>query len=962
MDRRLGQLKGYTQRLRAARVPGSDPGSVDSAYDEFARVMHEASDAVEAVVLATYNSSRPADRSRRARNGSVAETVERLESMSIAQGGTAVDGDMDILKASFSTLGLGGPVAPTGLSYEDRARHNRDSGASNGPVYNDSSLAVIRDWRAVLVKLLQSHRSSLVATTQAYKRDAPAELTERALGDPDYRAGMIQEMRTRKAPLASSSTVVSPAHWSLYERRFRHYDTVKETIMHVDRLLTMAAPGAEKMDKVNNVRDYIISPRGNAVLEFENTGALDTPLLRFRVSSHMLAETSPIFEAVFGGQFSHPRILDRDLRELDGQVPREPPRSVTCADGSCVRLYSMPQLEPNKEEALTILLYAAHMQNDKVPREVSFAQFIAIAEVCMRYRCTSPVELMVEHRWLPAWMHKATEQQPDGILLISYAFGLRRLFTRMSKTAVLNIVDEEELRAKPWPKAIKDKVWAVRSAKLAQVHCTCVGAVQEYFRPPARPSSDTGHTARLSHGNDPTRGSFMSEASSYLPQPPLPSYVSLMSLTSAPRCPRGDHWCDATSLGWLLLVLNELQLAWTVVNPSVLPCAQGQQSQPPRSLAQLLDVLRSIPSPRHPPHSGSTVCDPAPALRAAANDVYNSISGLTLFDVDGKRHGWGLSKHRLNEPQTIRNVSLGKLSRLSLGGSNIQHDVVAPAQAPTQDTRGLTHVYTEDLMPGNGSDQDTAVGQDQQVQQGRIPKDMQWPRSPIVFAPDEALFLRIMRGAETFDDLHALALVSPASYAAFKNNELALMRPLVGAWRRRTLSALAGGPALPQDLLPREFARLDDLQARSEEQMARKQPPDPSPAPPLSRHQSTEDDALAEAAQLESSWSSDTEEGYEAGASDGREGEDDREMTEDEARLILWPEQPAASCYRLTSGYLANGQMTAPPARGAVDREDSDDKFLAQDLSRLPEEKSLAVLGDKTLGVDLDRRKFITSA
>lgn len=386
MDGKLGRLKGCTQQLRAARVPGSDPGSVDRAYEEFARVRDEASAVVEAL-LAAHNSSTAASRSRRARNGSVAETVERLESMRMLHGSTVPDGDMDSLKASFSTLGLGDSLTPPGSSCGDMARCNGDVGASNGPLQIDSSLAVIRDWRAVLVQLLQSHRKSLAATIQAYDKEAPTEVSERALDDLDYRAGMIQEIRTRNSPLPHNAAVVSPAYWPLYERRFQHYDMVKETIMHLDRLLMMAAPVAEKRGQKANVRDYVIAPRGNAVLEFANTGAFKMPLLRFRVSSHMLAETSPIFEAVFGGQFSHPRILDRDLRELDGQVPREPPRSVTCTDGSCVKLYSMPQLEPNREEALTILLYAAHLQNDKVPRDVSFAQFTAIAEVCLKYQC-----------------------------------------------------------------------------------------------------------------------------------------------------------------------------------------------------------------------------------------------------------------------------------------------------------------------------------------------------------------------------------------------------------------------------------------------------------------------------------------------------------------------------------------------------------------------------------------------
>lgn len=976
VEGRLRQLKAHTQRLRAARVPGSDPGSVDSAYEEFARIRDEAAGAVGSL-LAAHNSSRAASRSRRARNGSVAETVERLESMKIVRGNTTADGDMDVLKASFSTLGLGdsSPLS-AGLGYEDKARYTADSVPSSGPVQNHPSLAAVRDWRAVLVKLLQSHRRSLAETIQAYDKDAPLEVTEKALDDPDYRAGMIQKIRERKSPLPSNVPATWPASWPWHERRFRHYDAVKETIMQVDRQLMMAAGGDGKREK-KAVRDYVIAPRGNAVLEFANTGGFDTPLLRFRVSSHMLAETSPIFEAVFGGQFSHPRILDRDLRELDGQVPREPPRSVTCADGSSVKLYSMPQLEHNKEEALTILLYAAHMQNDKVPREVSFTQLIAIAEVCLKYQCTSPLELFVEHRWLPAWLHKATEHQPDGILLISYAFGLRRLFIRMSKTAILNIVDEEELRAKPWPHAMKEKIWAVRNAKLAQVYTACVSAVQEYFRPPGQASSEDGAGAShrghrvgagLSPSDDQPRTSSLLRASSYFASPQLPSYVPLFSLTSTPRCPKGDHWCDATSLGWLLLVLNELQLVWAIVNPSALPDAQSQERQPPRSLAQLLDVLRSVPSPPHSVHSGgSAVCDPAPAFRAAVNDVYNSISGLTLFEVDGKRHGWGLSKHKLNEPQTMQNVSLGKLSKLSLDGLSVQDEAVAPAPAPNEDTRGLLQMDTDDWSHESSTEADTLRGEGQEAEEDYTADDTRWnqPSAPRAFEPDEALCLRIMRHAETFDDLHSLALASRAFYAVFKKNELALMRPLIGAWRRQTLSALAGGPAQPQDLLPQELARLEGLQTRSEET---KQNGRPSPPAPLISHQSMEEDSLAEAAQLESSCSPDVEGGSADGDNSGvggeGEGEDEepREMTEEEAGRILWPDQPARPDRSKVGRYPAKGKAAEPPAWAAVAREDSGEKFLAGDLSLLTEDKSLAVLGDKSLGEDLDRRKGITSS
>lgn len=69
----------------------------------------------------------------------------------------------------------------------------------------------------------------------------------------------------------------------------------------------------------------------------------------------------------------------------------------------------------------------------------------------------------------------------------------------------------------------------------------------------------------------------------------------------------------------------------------------------PRSLAQMIDVLRRIPSPAFPVPPG--VCGPAPSFRAAINDIYDSIVGLTLYEISGKSHGWALSKHQMHEPQ-----------------------------------------------------------------------------------------------------------------------------------------------------------------------------------------------------------------------------------------------------------------------------------------------------------------------
>lgn len=153
-------------------------------------------------------------------------------------------------------------------------------------------------------------------------------------------------------------------------------------------------------------RHITIAPRGDAILEFANEDVQDADgVLRFRVSSYMLSEISPYFARLFS---HHAHNMDPSCSpSLTHQ-----PRTVVLPGGFEARLYSMPEPEPNRYNALSILFHAAHMQTDKVPRTVSFEQFVAVAEVCLRYECTSPLEGFVEHLWLPAWVHMAATILP----------------------------------------------------------------------------------------------------------------------------------------------------------------------------------------------------------------------------------------------------------------------------------------------------------------------------------------------------------------------------------------------------------------------------------------------------------------------------------------------------------------------------------------------------------------------
>lgn len=516
------QLRGYAQRLRAAWSPGNDPWHVDGAFEEYAGMQRAAMNLVRVLVAypaevdpAQHQQQQQQQRQGRgearrrsfgggARHGvgsSVEETVERLEMLSIGgragAGHGGDDGGVDTLGASLGAMGLseeGSSRGPAGLG--------RQKGAAN-----EGWLRTIREWRAAVQRLFDSHRTSLAVTYQVCEKGVSAQAAERILSDVAFRAECIRRMRNA---LNYEAFTTEPAFWPRYEERFRNYDCLKKALKEIDRLVRwerdggLAGGGEDDKGDSRPVREYTIAPRGDAILEFTNTGdAKDepgtTPVLRFRVSSHMLAETSPFFARLFSenlvatsfssrdddGDDDGDAIIKNNNSPSDRRTPclppclspsyhhhnnnhhshnttgyhHCPPRAVACADGARANLYSLPHAERNEHDALEILLHAAHAHTraDQVPRAVGLAQFAALAAACLRYACTAPLEVFVEHLWLPAWVHEAAGSRPDELVLISYVFGLRRLFARVSKTAVLNVVDEEELAGKEWPQRVRDR-------------------------------------------------------------------------------------------------------------------------------------------------------------------------------------------------------------------------------------------------------------------------------------------------------------------------------------------------------------------------------------------------------------------------------------------------------------------------------------------------------------------------
>lgn len=81
-----------------------------------------------------------------------------------------------------------------------------------------------------------------------------------------------------------------------------------------------------------------------------------------------------------------------------------------------------------------------------------------------------------------------------------------------------------------------------------------------------------------------------------------------------------------------------------------------------------IDSMASPPPPMDGYHDDNYyggVCDYATAFRSAINDVYNSVPGLTLYDVAG-RHGWGLSLRKHDQPQASKQAISIVVSCLSV--------------------------------------------------------------------------------------------------------------------------------------------------------------------------------------------------------------------------------------------------------------------------------------------------------
>ncbi|KAI9763867.1 MAG: hypothetical protein M1840_009051 [Geoglossum simile] len=349
-----------------------------------------------------------------------------------------------------------------------------------------------------------------------------------------------------------------------------------------------------------NIYESKIDPDGDIILDFAS-GDTNYSRLQFQVSSHMLSKASPLFALALRISPSRANFSNTPHSQLPVIPPvRVPTKSAT--------MIFMPQKEHNIS-ALAIVLYAAHMRNEKVPRSITFRELVEVSRVSQQYQCIGPVSLFVELLWLPQWQEWIRHPGYGDFLLISYVFGHARIFETASKRVILQLRgDPDVMEDHMLPKHVRERLRQVRAAILARILDCCKKTVRQYLPPPPpfEPNRPDGTDSNASSSR----------------------WVANSSLESKLRCPRINRQCDANNLGWLMLILNELGILGNVMDPG-LNLAEGSWYL--ESLGGLIANLCAVPSAAKI-HDGD--CDYAPAFRSKICEIFNSIKGLDLSEVN----------------------------------------------------------------------------------------------------------------------------------------------------------------------------------------------------------------------------------------------------------------------------------------------------------------------------------------
>jgi hypothetical protein len=164
----------------------------------------------------------------------------------------------------------------------------------------------------------------------------------------------------------------------------------------------MADP-AKRRARTDMATNKVIAKRGDVLLELSKDGK---PVDTLLVSSHVLTLASPVFEAMFNGNFAE----GQDLSAMS-------PKTVALPD--------------DNPDAMTLFCNIIHMQTADIADTVSISRLADLAVVCDKYQCTEAVS---------SWARVEIAQKlanPDApafekLLFITYVLDLPLEFGKVS--------------------------------------------------------------------------------------------------------------------------------------------------------------------------------------------------------------------------------------------------------------------------------------------------------------------------------------------------------------------------------------------------------------------------------------------------------------------------------------------------------------------------------------------------
>ncbi|KAI9843739.1 MAG: hypothetical protein M1838_002482 [Thelocarpon superellum] len=512
--------------------------------------------------------------------------------------------------------------------------------------------AALRMYQNVLADFLGSVRLQMEQRYRILRpeaTDAEVDLALRDVSSRNYSVSILRvDEREEIQPLIRAVEKRSRAV-NVTEQTLRELEQVHDDIVSAEAGLTHSF-GLDGLIREFNASECIIAPLGDMILVFEGS-----PRAVFQVSSQALSAVSPLFSYALNPY----QQADRFHRgppppDLLPELPTAPPEKTNQQLPPFLR---MPQVEMNEHGALGTLFYAAHARHDKVPRSVTFREFVAIAAVCHRYRCTAPVEIFVECFWLPQWQEHLGRKGYEDFLFISYVFGLDKIFELTSKSFILHSraekgpFEEHNLPSHVWHRLNQAK--ALQFGKILE---RCNATLSAYLPVYNGSPATKRYSAQSETGMSERRKSFQ--------------------LARATKCPMGNHSCDAMNLGWLMLMLNEVGVPHKYSHLSVRPEVNWIYWQG-HNLEEIFAKLCGAPSAPSVVHDG---CDFAAEFRNAMCDIYNGIRPLNVREVNERfasRYASALNHvggPAADEPARQHHVELARLSNGTLGESSASSD------------------------------------------------------------------------------------------------------------------------------------------------------------------------------------------------------------------------------------------------------------------------------------------------